>query len=1074
MNRSVLAAALLVALASSSAVFAQVDRATLTGLVKDTGGAVLPGATVVVTNLGTNVASRQQTTETGSYLVVNLIPGKYQIDVELSGFKKVSQVVTLEVGQRARVDLSLEVGSFAETVTVGESTQLINSSEATLGTVVPQVAVANLPLAIRNWDDLLALVPGVMGDRYTEQGGGTSFGRTGGINVHGARSLQNNFMLDGVDNNSISENVQELTSQVSRPSVDAIQEFKVVTSPYSAEYGRSPGAAVSVSTKSGTNDFHGTGYEYFRNESMDTIDFFSKRANAAKPANDQHQFGGNLGGPMIRDNAFFFMDYEGTRITRGVTRLTRVPTADERAGIFTTAIRNPVTGVNFANNRIPSEMIDPYAAAIIALVPLPNQAGANNFFRAADLIDDSDRLLGRVDWRPTASDTVFGRYIYSNRQRNIPGAFGGVVDGTGTSAFGDQTIRTNALVGGWTRILSNVMVNEVRVSWSKSDADAVHQAFGLEPPANAAIPGMITDPAVAGGFPGITIDGYFGGSGLGRIGSPDFLPKFQHTNQFEFLNTLSWLRGNHAFKFGGNVLVPMANEYLDVPATRGAMRFRSNAFTGTTTCGLQCAMADFLLGYVSDFQLSNVWIVEQRHWATMFFVQDDWKITPRLSLNLGLRYDFITPALEANNAQTNFDPAGTGNLVFATDGSLEERGLVKADTNNFAPRLGAVYKFDEKTVIRGGWGIFYNLFDRVGSEDQLALNVPGLVNTSLTRTSGSPIFFLRDGIPANFLTPPNLDPAAGQLRNLRLRAVANDAPKTTVYQASAGVQRELLTGMLLTADFVYTRGSNLALLVNLNQQLPNAAGNNALGALPYPNFGFIEWRSQTGKSEYKGVDIGLDKRFAQGYSFGISYTLGDSQDNTAEHLAAQGSQSFPQDSRDLSNWYGPSDYDVRHRFGTNFVVELPFGNHWLARDWIVSGIFAWRSGRPYMIRQANNNVGINMTGLPNQVGEPEGPETIEQWFNTAAFQPVSNGVFGNVVRNRLRGPDWQSFDMTVQRRIRLGSRATATLRWDIFNVFDRVNLGLPERNISDTATFGTISTLSGDPRLMQISARITF
>ena len=252
MNRSVLAAALLVALASSSAVLAQVDRATLTGLVKDTGGAVLPGATVVVTNLGTNVASRQQTTDTGSYLVVNLIPGKYQIDVELSGFKKVSQVVTLEVGQRARVDLSLEVGSFAETVTVGESTQLINTSEATLGTVVPQTAVANLPLAIRNWDDLLALVPGVQGDRYTEQGGGTSFGRTGGINVHGARSLQNNFLLDGVDNNSISENVQELTTQVSRPSVDAIQEFKVVTSPYSAEYGRSPGAAVSVSTKSGT------------------------------------------------------------------------------------------------------------------------------------------------------------------------------------------------------------------------------------------------------------------------------------------------------------------------------------------------------------------------------------------------------------------------------------------------------------------------------------------------------------------------------------------------------------------------------------------------------------------------------------------------------------------------------------------------------------------------------------------------------------------------------------------------------------------------------------------------------
>ena len=270
--------------------FAQVDRATLAGVVKDSTGGVVPGATVTVTNLATNLETHQQTTETGSYQVVNLNPGRYRIDAELSGFKKFSQVITLEVGQRARLDVELQIGLVAETIIVAESTQLINTNDATLGAVIPQTQVANLPLAIRNWDDLLALVPGVQGDRYTEQGGGTSFGRTGGINVHGARALQNNFLLDGVDNNSISENVQELTTQVSRPSVDAIQEFKVVTSPYSAEYGRSPGAAVSVSTKSGTNDFHGTGYEYFRNDSFDSNDFFSKRAGAAKPANDQNQY----------------------------------------------------------------------------------------------------------------------------------------------------------------------------------------------------------------------------------------------------------------------------------------------------------------------------------------------------------------------------------------------------------------------------------------------------------------------------------------------------------------------------------------------------------------------------------------------------------------------------------------------------------------------------------------------------------------------------------------------------------------------------------------------------------------
>jgi hypothetical protein len=339
-------------------VLAQVDRATLSGVVRDTGGGVVPGATVTVTNLATNIESHQPTTESGSYQVVNLVPGRYQVDVELTGFKKSSQVIALEVGQRARLDVELAVGSFSEVVTVAETPQLLNTNHATLGTVVPQTQVANLPLAIRNWDDLLALVPGVQGDRYTEQGGGTSFGRTGGINVHGARALQNNFLLDGVDNNSISENVQELTSQVSRPSVDAIQEFKVVTSPYSAEYGRSPGAAVSVSTKSGTNGFRGTLYDYFRNEAFDTIDYFSAKANVPKPANDQNQYGGNLGGPIVKDKAFFFGDFEGTRITKGVIRSTVVPTANERAGIFTTSVRDPLTGLPFPNNQIPASRID--------------------------------------------------------------------------------------------------------------------------------------------------------------------------------------------------------------------------------------------------------------------------------------------------------------------------------------------------------------------------------------------------------------------------------------------------------------------------------------------------------------------------------------------------------------------------------------------------------------------------------------------------------------------------------------------------------------------------------------------
>jgi hypothetical protein len=1071
MRLLILLAVSMIVVAAPDATFAQVDRAVLNGVVKNTDGAVVPGASVTLTNVATSVSSSQVSTSNGSYLFVNLIPGAYRLDVKLEGFQPSSQGIVLEVGQRVLLDVVLNVGSLAETVTVVESTPLLNASDAVLGTVVSQTAVANLPLAIRNWDDLLGLVPGVQANRFTEEGGGTSFGRTGGANVHGQRSLQNNFLLDGVDNNSISTNVQELTTQVSRPSIDAIQEFKVVTSPYSVEYGRAPGAAISVTTKSGTETFHGTLYDYYRNESFDANNFFSERAGAPKPANDQNQYGANLGGRIVSNRAFFFVDFEGTRITRGVTRVTRVPTVDERAGLFTSTVRDPLSGQPFLNNTIPAERIDPVAAAILPLIPLPNQSGANNYFRQPDVQDDSDRVLTRIDLPISNTDTVFGRYIRSDRFRFIPGAFGGLIDGTGTSAFGRQDMTSDGLVLGWTRIFGPTVVNEFRFSWAAAHSDAVQDPFGEMPPSAALIPGVPSDPIVNGGLSGIVIDDYFTGAGLGRIGSPDFLPKFQRTNQLEFANTLSWLKGDHQFKLGANFLAPMSNEYLDVPATRGQVRFR-NRFTGNP-------MADFLLGYVSDAQLSNVHVVEQRHWAMSYFVQDDWRLSDRLSLTLGLRYDFITPALEADNLQSNFVPEGGGQLIFAGDGSLEERGLVRPDWNNFAPRLGAAYRLNSRTVLRSGFGVFYNLFDRVGSEDQLALNVPDLVNNSVaSAVATGPAFLLQNGFPAGFLTPPSLDPSAGELARLRIRAVDQDAPKSTTYQFSAGIERELGAQLVLAVNAVGAVGRNLASLVNLNQRL------NGNGPRPFPQFGFIEWRAQNGESSYKGVEMGVQRRMSRGLSFGIGYTVSESRDWGAEHLGAQGSPSFPQDARNLEAWEGPSDYDTRHRFGGNFVWELPFGSGqpWatdgvssaIFGGWTVAGIYAYGSGRPFTVRQGNNDVDQNMTGMPNLVGDPEGPETVDQWFNVSAFQGVPSGTFGNARRNILRAPSWQSFDLSVSRRFTFMTRLAATLRADIFNVFNRTNFGPPERDLGSPSTVGRITTLAGDPRVMQLSARLTF
>jgi hypothetical protein len=1058
-------------LASATPVIAQIDRATLTGTVKDASQAVMPGVTVTLKHVATNGVTTLVTDNEGNYLALGLLPGDYEVRAELAGFQPRTQTLPLQVGQRGRADFTLSPGGVTQEITVAGASPRINTESPIVGKVVNQVEISTLPLAIRNWDDLIALVPGVQGDRYTEESGSTSAGRTGGVSVHGNRSLQNNFLLDGVDNNSISTNVQELSTQVSRPSVDAINEFRVVTSAFAAEYGRAPGAAISVTTKSGTNRLRGTAYDYYRDDRFDGYPFFIERArktdpSVSKPTNNQNQFGGNLGGPLVRDKAFFFGDYEGTRIERGVTRLTRVPTLAERAYIFSGAIRDPTTGLNFANNTIPSERIDPVAKKMLDLIPPPNtQQGSNNFLRTPDVQDDGDRYLARVDVRIGGADNIFGRYIYADRFRFVPGFFGGVLDGTSTSAWGRNYLKSHAFVGGLTKVFGSAIFNETRVSWARGHSDGTQDPFGESGMAAIGFKGVPDDPLIAGGIVGVD----FTAGGYQRLGSPNFMPKFQHTDQLEITNTLSWLRGKHQWKFGVNLMPLMHNEYVDIPSTRGNIQF-SGAYTGN-------ALADFLLGYVRDAELSNVHVVNQRRWSTAFFVQDDWRPIDRLTLSLGLRHDFMTPSLEADNKQANFDPV-SGALVFAKDGSLEDRALVKPDKNNFAPRLGVVYRLNETTVLRTGYGIFYNLLDRIGSEDQLALNPPGLRNIRIAASGNvDPVFFLKDGFPADYLDPANI-----VLGRLTLRTADRNAPSAIFHHYSGGVEKQLGQSFVASVDVVGTRGSNLAILRNLNQRLPGTLDAN--GPLPYPTLGHVQWREQSGKSEYLGADFSFERRFSRGYGFRTSYTLGDSRDQAPEHLAA--SSGRPQNGRDLSSWEGPSDFDVRHRFIGSFVAELPFGTgrRWVTTGpaaailggWTVSGIYTGRSGLPFTVTQGDNNVGTGATSMPNLVGDPEGERTVDSWFNVAAFQPVATGVFGNAGRNIVRGPRYATFDTSLQRRFPVGGNVSAVLRWDVFNVTNRANFGLPNRSIarSGPGSAGTITTLAGDARIMQFAVRIEF
>jgi hypothetical protein len=1119
---------------------AQVDNASLTGLIQDVNGAIIPGARVVALNRATNIPVEATSGEDGYYNFPNLRTGIYEITVERSGFKRETRsALQLSVSQRARLDFALTVGQVSEAVTVTSDSLVLQRDDASLGNVVDNQRITKLPLLQRSWDDLLTQVAGTQGDPYTEQSGGTASGRTGAVNIHGARSLTNNFILDGQDNNSISENVQELSTQVSRPSVDAIGEFKVITSQYAADTGRSAGGVISVTTKSGSNQFHGIAYEYLRNKVFDANDFFSNRFGRAKPQRVQNQFGGNLGGPIVRDRAFFFVDYEGTRIRQGVLRIATVPLAVEKAGNFSanlgseilvggqkvpilnpdgtplgqfvrqgqlfdprTQVANPLFNASqpvsvfnpqFIRQPIAGNIIsniDAVAAQLAALYPSPTLAGrANNFARTPSLADDQDRWTTRIDYRLNGSNDIFGRYAFTKRLRFVPGFFGGIPDGTDTSAWGRSDIKSHSLTIGWNRIITPSIVNQFRFGYAKSDADTVQDPFGQGTTSDF-VPGVPDNDDVQGGLLAILISGF-----SPRLGSPDFLPKFQHSQQFQFTDTVSWTRGVHAFRFGADVMAPMKLNYLDVPNTRGRLTYDGSytQFAGGLT-GTGNALADFLVGTARNAALSNVNIVNQRRYMYGLFGQDDWKIRRNLTFNLGLRYDFGSPAYELNNRLANFDPVAaataTNNaqavntLRLATDGSLSNRALVNPDRTNFAPRIGFAYSPADKWVVRGGYGIYYNLLDRMGSEDQLSLNPPFLVNFNFTSNTLVPAATFTTGFP-----PSTLDPATVVLTQVQLRAANPNASTSYIQQYSIGFQRELANDWLAEVAYVGSKGTHLYTLRDLNQPLPGQTNLPRAQRFTFPAFGLVEYRDDNGVSNYNSMEVTLDKRFRRGYTIRAAYTFSKSLDNSFEHLTSGGSNSFPQNARDLHSWYGLSDFDVRHRFVANGIWELPFGRgrkyfqeglaSALLGGWELSGNFNVRSGKPFTVTQSGDplSLGSLSTTLPDLVSEPHvSNPTIDRWFDVAAFRVLTatTNRFGTEGRNILIGPGFASLDFSVHRRFGLGAESRyIDFRWEVFNALNRANFGLPNRTIN-SSNVGTITTLAGDPRVMQFALRLNF
>jgi hypothetical protein len=1076
----------------------QVSTASLTGLIKDPSGSAVPNAKLTARSQTTNLERVTQSDSGGDYYFASLPVGTWEVTVEASGFQPQQASVTLETAQKGRADFSLAVGQIQTTVTVEAATPQLSPEDASVSSVVDNTYVSHFPLLLRSWDDLLNIAAGVQVSRYTEQGGATSAGRTGGFNAHGVRSLQNNFILDGVDNNSISENVQELTTQVVRPSVDTIQEFKLLTNPYSAEYGRSPGAAVIVNTKSGTNQLHGLAYEYLRNRVLDANDFFSNRSGLPKPENVQNQFGGNFGTPIKKDKLFLFFDYEGTRVRRGASRITTVPLANERIGDFSTGsapgvayptIYDFTTNTAFPNNKIPTARLDPVMLKLMTLFPNPTQGGQlNNFVRNATISDDTDRFSARGDWIATDQDSLFVRWTQSTRARHIPGNFGGIADGTASSSGGLQSLDAFGVTLGYNHTFSPRILMEFRGNVGRDNSFAQQDPFGLNKTSDY-IPGVPVNPAIDGGVSRTTFAGF-----NTFIGSPDFLPKFQKTLQYQFNDTVSLLFGKHSIKVGGDLRVPMRNIFMDVPSTRGTLSF-DKIFTCQRNAALQCtgntglSYADALLGYVQQGQLSNVYFVDQRLFMASVFVQDDVKLTRKLTVNLGLRYDFSAPAVNGKNYLTNFDPAGAGSIVTAKDGSLYDRALVHPDYNNWAPRLGIAYQIDDKTVLRAGYGMFYQLFERYGSEDQLSLNPPFLINNvpAVASNATAPVFFLRNGFPSDFLDPTKID-----LRRVRVRAVNPNSPDPMVQQWSFGIQRSLPWRLFLQADYVGTKSTHLTALSDFNQPVN--------GALPYQNFGYIEYRNPTGNGNYNGLDFTLERRFQNDLTFRLAYTWSKSIDNIAEPLNTNSGNA--QDGRNYTAWRAVSDFDIPQRVVLSYVYDLPFGKGkkmansgllmWIIGGFRTAGAYTYAAGRPFTV-SAGGSLSNALdpfgaaTAVPNIIGPIAMPENVDCWFynsrqtacktlapgSTDGFGLQQPGQLGNAGRNILRAPNTRVFDFSLQRNFPIREQMGLEFRWEVFNLFNTTQFSLPNRDFSSSAA-GTITTLASDPRVMQFALRLAF
>jgi hypothetical protein len=1074
---------LLVGLFGAGAASAQTDAGALRVLVVDQSQAAVPGATVELVNTATNTTV-PGVSDTSGYATFTPLPrGIYTIKVALEGFRTVEMTgVRVDVNERRFVTVSLAVVTAAETVEVKSKSAVIQTEDGSLGQVIKGDVAVELPLAARRYTELALLVPGTANSTMTVETRGP-----GWFVANGNYHTQNNFVLDGFDNNQGTQNAQSLSAQVVQPSPDAIGEFKVQTNSFSAEFGRSAGAVVNVSLKSGTNATRGSAFYYNRDKSLAATSWRSNLIGAPKEDLEWHQGGGTLGGPLVRRKLFYFGSYEGFRQNFSNTFLTNVPTLDQRNGQFNTTIRDPQTGQAFANNTIPQNRWDPLGARLLALFPEPSLAGRagsggrviENYGVQRPGSENTHKLDVRTDYTAGTTDRVMVRYSLLQQDIYRDAIFEGPGDGVGNQ--GEQYNRNQSLGVSWTRTLGPRAVNEARVGYNRTHSRFAHATATGITASEFGFVGLPDFMNTTGGLPLIDFSNY------NDLGTRNFRPQYQDPHHWQFMDTLTMAYGTHSVRTGVEIRLKN-NELVDI-----VRRTPAYTFTGQVSGN---DIADLLLGVPRSLSATTLPVIEWRQQAYAGFIQDDWKPRANLTLNLGLRYEYTTPYYGGGeNTNVNFDFT-TGQLVPASGG---DKYLMDTDRNNFGPRLGFAWQATpERLVVRGGFGVFYSMEDMRGSEGIIALNPPALIQASLVGTgSGSPIG-LSDPFPPNLLA--NYNPST-----VSVKARERDQQAATVYQWNIATEYLLPWESTVELAYVGNAGRNLLTILPVNTVEFGQDGSVPANR-PYSGWQQIENNITRGESSYHGLQARFERRFSDGLYALASYTYARAEDEVgAWGAGANGVQARV--NPDLSNVEdalraerGSNGQIPRQRFTLSEVWQLPIGRgrrfgsdmnavaDALVGGWQLATIWTARSGLPVNVSLGSSgtdpNTGqtysfLNRNGgslRPNQVGDPNRNSDAAgdrfTFLDPAAYALQPLNTPGNARRNSAWGPGSFTVDVSLVKRFAFATTAHADVRIEAFNVLNKTNYNNPSATWG-SSTFGVISD-AGAPRIVQLAVRLAF